>query len=57
MFVTSSQLRVHQCVSDDGQESVGERVSALLPLKSLKQDGHTGDLRVLQIHVFSDQGV
>lgn len=52
MFVTSSQLRVHHCVSDDGQESVGERVSALLPPKGLKQDRHTGDLRVLQSNVF-----
>lgn len=37
--VTSSQLHVHQGVGDDGQESAGERVSELLPMKILEQTG------------------
>lgn len=36
-IVTCSKLHVHHWFSDDGQESVGERVSAALPMKSLEQ--------------------
>lgn len=37
--VTCPKLHVHQRVNDDGQECIGERVSALLPMNSLEQDG------------------
>lgn len=39
--VTSSELHVHHWVSDDGQESVGEGVSALLAMNSLKRVGQS----------------
>jgi len=35
--VTSSELHVHQCISDDGEESVGERMSTQLPMKNLNK--------------------
>lgn len=40
--VTGSQLHVHHGISDDGQGSVGERVSALLPVHTLEQSGQIG---------------
>lgn len=36
--LTSSELHVHQWVGDDGQDSVGEGVSALLPVNRLEED-------------------